>query len=78
MESSTSSLMGTSALKEFAAFEGLDPQHDEIGIRQCSGSPPEYVHARRERQQAAQRCTSVAGHASSQESTSGTLEMLSL
>ena len=78
MESNATSLKGTSALKEFAAFEGLDPQRDEIWIRRCSGSPPEYVHARRERQQAAQRCTSVAGHASSQESNSGTLETLSL
>ena len=42
----------------------------------CSGSPPEYVHAQREQQRAAQQCTSVAGHASSQESTSGTLETL--
>ena len=49
MESGETSLGDTSALKEIAAFEGLDPQHDEIGIRRCSGSPPEYVHAQCER-----------------------------
>ena len=48
VESSETSLGGTSALKEIAAYEGLDPQHDEIGIRRCSGSLPEYVHAQRE------------------------------
>ena len=78
MKSSAPSLMGTSALKEFAAFEDLDPQHDEIGIRQCSGSLPEYVHARREQQRAAQQCTSVAGRVPSQKSTSGPSNALSL
>ena len=78
VESNTTSLMGTSALKEIAAFESLDPQHDEIGIRQCSGSPPEYVHAQREQQRAAQQCTSVAGLVPSQKSTSGPSNALSL
>ena len=78
MESNTTSPMGTSALKEIAAFEGLDPQHDEIGIRQCSGSPPGYVHARREQQRAAQQCTSAAGRTPSQKSTSGPSNALSL
>ena len=78
MESSETPSKGTSALKEIAAFGGLDPQHVETWIRRCSGSPPEYVHAQREQQRAAQQCTSVAGHASSQGSTSGTPETLSL
>ena len=43
MESRVTSLEGTSALKEIAAFEGLDPQHDEIWNRRCSGFPLEYL-----------------------------------
>ena len=42
-ESSETSSKGLSALKEIAAFEGLDLQHDEIWNRRCSGSPPEYL-----------------------------------
>ena len=42
-ESSETSSQGLSALKEIAAFEGLDLQHDEIWNRRCSGSPPEYL-----------------------------------
>ena len=41
--SNTTSLKASSALKEIAAFEGLDLQHDEIWDRRCSGSPPEYL-----------------------------------
>ena len=42
-ESSETSSQGLSALKEIAAFEGLDLQHDEIWDRLCTGSPPEYL-----------------------------------
>ena len=42
-ESSETSSKGSSALKEIAAFEGLDLQHDEIWNRRSSGSPPEYL-----------------------------------
>ena len=41
--SNTASLKASSALKEIAAFEGLDLQHGEIWNRRCSGSPPEYL-----------------------------------
>ena len=70
------SLKGTSALKEFAAFEGLDPQRDEIWIRGAQGRPRNMYTSGASGSR--QRCTSVARHASSQESTSGTLETLSL
>ena len=45
-ESSETSSKGSSALKEIAAFEGLDLQPDEIWNRRCSGSPPEYLQAK--------------------------------
>ena len=39
MKSNTTPSMGTSALKEIAAFEGLDPLHDEIGSGGAQGRP---------------------------------------
>ena len=42
-ESSETSSKGLSALKEIAAFEGLDLQHDEIWNGRCSGFPLEYL-----------------------------------